>query len=305
LTRVTDVTGGNASATMTQYTADGRLLRGTTDLGVPIVISYSPRGSITQISRGGLATNFVYNPAGTLIQTRTPNNQVIDYVVDNTQAMVDVKLNGVSITPQMLAQADYPDTALKALLANTQEWLAQGVQGLMRPAQAQGLGRLIPRPPPTPVFDPRNDMLMSPMGPADRAERRLAEDIERACRCDPNQGFSRPEFTKVTYIHLLWGGHLSPMFSDQSYFAPSEKVGQALVDEVIGRALPSDKRPRGDRDIYEVDLGRIIGLTYDKTSMLPNKFVPTQIVRVIVERNNCSSYWRFNEVVSMYPIKKP
>jgi hypothetical protein len=95
------------------------------------------------------------------------------------------------------------------------------------------------------------------------------------------------------------------MFSDQSYFATTEKVGQALVDEIIGRASPTDKKTVRDRDIYEVDMGRIIGLTYDRSSMLPNKFVPTQIVRVIVERNNCSKYWRFNEVVSMYPIKKP
>ena len=93
--------------------------------------------------------------------------------------------------------------------------------------------------------------------------------------------------------------------SSGCYFAPTVKVGQALVDEIIGRALPSDIRPRGDRDTYEVDMGRIIGLTYDKGSVLPNKFVPTQIVRVVVERSNCNSVlWRFNEVVTMYPIKE-
>ena len=303
LTKITDVTGGNVSATMTQHTADGRLLRGTTDLGVPIAISYSPRGSITQISRGGVSTSFTYNPAGTLIQTRAPNNQVIDYVVDATQAMVDVKLNGASITPQMLAQADYPDTTLKALLANTQEWLAQGVQGLMRPAQAQVPPMLLPRPPPAPVFDPRNEMLMRPIGGPDNAMRRLVEGINRLCRCDPNQGYSKASYTDRTFAHLLVGGHLGPVWPTQSYFSTNEKVGQALVDEVI--AKQSRKETNGTRDMYWADMNRVVGVTYDNDSASSDKRVATQWVRIVIENSNCSSTWRANEVVTIFPDVRP
>ncbi|MFN7123033.1 MAG: hypothetical protein ACK4NM_13485, partial [Hydrogenophaga sp.] len=122
LTRITEVTKAQ-SATISQYTSDGRVLRGKTDQGVDISITYSLRGAITQITRGTQTVRFAYNPAGSLIQVRTPDNQVIDYVLDAAQSVIDMRLNGVSITPQMLTQADYPDTVLKAHLAMARQWL--------------------------------------------------------------------------------------------------------------------------------------------------------------------------------------
>lgn len=48
-------------------------------------------------------------------------------------------------------------------------------------------------------------------------------------------------------------------------------------------------------------MGRVVGMRYDKDSASSNNLVPTQWVTIVVERNNCSSSWRFNEVVTMYP----
>ena len=123
-----------------------------------------------------------------------------------------------------------------------------------------------------------------------------------ACRCDPSQGVGAPKFTEVTFAHVFYGGHMTPMFSDQSYFAPTEKVGQALVDEVVAR--PGKKDVGGTRDIYNVNMGRIVGVRYDKDSTSSDKRVPTQWITLVVERNNCSSTWRFNEVVTIYPDRE-
>ena len=124
-----------------------------------------------------------------------------------------------------------------------------------------------------------------------------------ACRCDPSQGFGAPKFTAVTFAHVFYGGHMTPMFSDQSYFAPTEKVGQALVDEVISRAA-GKKFPVGSRDVYNVNMGRLVGMRYDKDSASSNNLMPTPWVTMVVERNNCSSSWRFNEVVTLYPDRQ-
>lgn len=93
----------------------------------------------------------------------------------------------------------------------------------------------------------------------------------------------------MTFAHVFYGGHVIPMFADQSYFAPTEKAGQALVDEVISK--PGYKGAEVSRAIYSVNMGRVVGM-------------PTQWVTMIVERNNCSSTWRFNEVVTMYPDRE-
>ena len=105
----------------------------------------------------------------------------------------------------------------------------------------------------------------------------------------------------MTFAHTFYGGHIVPMFSDQSTFAPTEKVGQALVDEVIAKS-GGKSVPDKNRDVYNVNMGRIVGMRYDKNSTSPDKRVPTQWVTMVVERSNCNSlFWRFNEVVSMYP----
>lgn len=89
------------------------------------------------------------------------------------------------------------------------------------------------------------------------------------------------------------------MFSDQSYFASSEKVGQTLVDEVIARY--SRKDTDGSREIYWANLRRIVGKTYDRDSASSEKLVDTQWIRLVVETSNCSSLWRANEVVTLFP----
>ncbi len=303
LTQITDVTGAQ-TATITQHTADSRVLRGATDQGVPVAITYSPRGAITQITRGTQSARFTYNPVGTLTQVRTPDNQVIDYVLDANQVVVDIKLNGASVSAQMLALGDYPDSTLKGQVDAAKQALVHSVERLLRTAHAQVVvigGRGGPQPP---LFDPRTDMLMSPISEPDKAIRALYEAIARACRCDPNQGFGAPKFTAVTFAHVFQGGHVIPMFSDKSTFASTEKVGQALVDEVIARASPNDKETDGTRDVYHVNMGRVVGMRYDRTSTSSDKRVPTHWITMIVERNNCSSNWRFNEVVSMYPDRE-
>ncbi len=298
LTRITDVTGAQ-SATITQYTADGRVLRGATDQGVPIAITYSARGVITQITRDIRTVRFTYNAVGTLIQVRTPDNQVIDYVVDASQALVDIQLNGASVSAQMLALGEYPDSALKGQIESAKQVLIQSVEGLLRSAHAQVVVAGGVHRPTGPVFDPRTDMLVSPISEPDKAVRAIQELIARACRCDPNQGFAAPKFTAVTFAHVFYGGHVTPMFSDKSTFAPTEKVGQSLVDEVVSRAM--SKTTKGTRDVYNVDMRRIVGMRYDGASASSYKHVPTQWITMIVERNNCSSTWRANEVVTLYP----
>ena len=305
LTAITDVTGAQ-SASITQNNADGRVLSGTTDQGVPIAIAYAPRGAITQITRGTQTVRFTYNPVGTLIQVRTPDNQVIDYVVDASQAVVDIKLNGASVSTQMLALGKYPDSAFKGQIELAKQALIRSIEGLLRSAHAQvfivGGGRR----PAGPVYDPRSDMMMSPISKPDKAVRAIQEALARACRCDPNYGFAAPKFTAVTFAHVFYGGHVIPMFSDKSTFAPTEKVGQTLVDEVIARALPADRKTNADgtRDTYNVNMGRVVGMRYDKASTSSDKREPTPWITLVVERNNCSSTWRANEVVTFYPDRK-
>lgn len=298
VTSIVDVTR-TRSATITQYTADGRVLQGTTDQGVPIAVAYSLRGAITQITRGTQTARFAYNPVGTLIQARTPDNQVIDYLLDAKQSVVDIKLNGASVSAQMLALGDYPDSNVKGRIEAAKQALIQSVDGLLRAAHAQVVIVGGGSSPAAPIFDPRADMLMSPISAPDNAVRAIQEAIARACRCDPNRGFGAPKFTAVTFAHVFYGGHMIPMFSDKSYFLPTEKVGQALVDEVMAKL--GKRRTDGSRDVYNVNMKRVVGMRYDKESASSDKHVPTEWITLVVERNNCSIFWRFNEVVSIYP----
>jgi hypothetical protein len=303
LTRNVDVKGGNRTATITQYDAHGRMLSGTTDLGTAMTLTYTTRGAIAKQGRNGQMLDFTYNAVGNLTKVRTPDNQSIDYVHDVNQVLVDVKLNGVSITPQMLADSSYPDTPMKAQVALAKQWLAWGIESLMSRAHAQAVIE-IPgsRGAPAPVFDPRTDMLMSPMSDSEKQLRALQEAFARFCQCDPGNGYSNPKFTSRTFAHIFFGGHTTPMFSDQSYFAFGNRAGQALVDQVVALAAtqPNSVRRVGNRDVYIVFFGRDIGMARDESN-LNGPMIPGQYVRMIVEKNNCASRWKYNEIVTIYP----
>jgi hypothetical protein len=132
--------------------------------------------------------------------------------------------------------------------------------------------------------------------------RALQEAFARLCQCDPNNGYSNPKFTSKTFAHVFFGGHTSPMFSDQSYFAFGTTAGQALVDQVVALAAtqPRSIRPEGDRDVCTVFFGRDIGMARDPAN--PNgPMISGQYVRMVVEKNNCASRWKYNEVVTIYP----
>jgi YD repeat-containing protein len=303
LTRNVDVKGGNRTATMTQYDAHGRMLSGTTDLGTAMTLTYTTRGAIARQGRNGRMLDFTYNAVGNLATVRTPDGQTIDYVHDANQMLVDVKLNGVSITPQMLADSSYPDTPLKAQVALAKQWLALGIESLMSQAHAQTV--VIPgsRGSPSPVFDPRTDMLMSPMSDSEKQLRALQEAFARLCQCDPGKGYSNPKFTSKTFAHVFWGGHTSPMFADQSYFAYGTRAGQALVDQVVALSAtqPGSLTTNGSRDRYRVFMGGPdVGMVRDPAN--PNgPLIPGKYVFMVVEKNNCAGRWKYNEVVTIYP----
>jgi hypothetical protein len=54
---------------------------------------------------------------------------------------------------------------------------------------------------------------------------------------------------------------------------------------------------------YHVYMQRDVGKFPTGDPIVP--FQATQWVRLVVERNNCSSRWRFNEVVTIFPEAKP
>jgi YD repeat-containing protein len=306
-TSIKDVTNSR-TAKMTQYDARGNMLVGTTDVGVPISLGYSPRGFMIRKTVNAQAVAFTFNAVGNLSQVKTPDGQTIDYVLDANQRLTSVKLNGAVITPQMLAEAEYPDTPLKAQIVKARTWLAIAVESMMTEAHAQFV--VVPggRSSGQPEFDPRTDMLMSPMSPADKAVRKLAETIARACTCQPAGGYATPTFTDVTYMHVLYGGHLTPLFSDKSYFSPSEKVGQALVNEVLAKAAAIRDEgnlggPKGTYRRYNIDMGRDVGMVRSSfSSAVP--FVTTRWITLVVEESNCASKWNRNEVVTIYPDVK-
>ena len=304
-TSTKDVTNSR-TAKMTQYDARGNMLAGTTDVGVPISLGYSPRGFIVRKTVNGQAVAFTLTAVGNMAQATTPDGQVIDYVLDANQVLIDVKLNGVSITPQMLALAEYPDTPLKAQIAKARAWLTVAVESLMREAHAQPV--IVPglRPSGQPEFDPRTDMLMSPMTKGDEAARTFAEQTVRMCQCDPSGGYAKPTLTAGAYVHLLRGGHLGPVFSDQSYF--TVPVRQTLVDEVVQRSTMSGAfvdRRNPNRTVYNVPMGRPVGMFNSGLTVSPVTFASTEWVRLVVEVSNCSGRRSRNEIITFFPQPKP
>jgi len=311
VTSVTDVTRGNLVGRATQYDVHGRMLAGTTDAGVALGFTYSPRGFYATKTVGGQTVTFAQNPIGLTTEVRMPDNQVLGYVYDAAHRLTDIRLNGASITPAMLAKAEYPDTFTKATGERARVLLRGAIEALLPSAFAQvpmptgGLRPVLVLPgqpmPGQPEFDPRTDLMtMAPMSASDKAARNLAERWARLCECKPEGGYERPTFTAVSFAHVLFSGHLSPSFSDKSYFAPTEAVGQTLVDEVMahGQEVPS-----GDpnRVVVAAVLTRPLGsVGYARTST--GAFVPTNKVRLVYERTHCSSRFRGrNEVVTIYP----
>jgi YD repeat-containing protein len=309
MTRITDVTGGNLIGRATSYDGNGRMLSGTTDAGIVLRRQYSPRGFVASSSVGNETSTYTQNGVGLTTQVRLPDGQVLQYRYDANHQLTDVQLNGASITPAMLASADYPDTPLKALAARGRVSLALAVEALISPAYAQSgqlLRRVVPIPgrpmPGQPEYDPRWDLVrMEPLSDFDKAALRMAETTARECECKPDGGYDRPTFTMVSFAHVLFSGHLSPRFSGKSYFAPTEKVGQALVDEIMARGEPGrSKDPR--RAVVEATLTRPLGpVGYARAAN--GTFVPTNRVRLVYEREQCDKRFRSrNEVVTVFPI---
>lgn len=100
---IADVKRGT-TATMPSYDPHGRMLAGTADTGAVVGLTYSARGLLKSKSIDGQAVTFDYTSAGTLRKVTMPDGQALDYVLDANQRLIDIKLNGVSITPQMLAR---------------------------------------------------------------------------------------------------------------------------------------------------------------------------------------------------------
>jgi YD repeat-containing protein len=253
----------------------------------------------------------VQNTIGLTTTVHLPDGQVIGFEYDPARRLIGVQLNG-----QPVAARARPSTALEgtgvALLRNQLQRL---VEALLKPAYAQGLplapgpGVVSPRmalpgqPSTAPALilagEDRPGTGGTPLPPFDaRADhiRWLAEKLADFCRCDPAGGFERPKLTASAYVHIVMGGHASPAFSNQSYF--TEPVNQALVDEVVSRATWSDA---GSRRVYVVaDMGRQVGFS----RRADGTFAPARGVRLVVQQNNCDSFFRVrNEVITMYPAK--
>jgi hypothetical protein len=311
LTRMTDVTRGNLVGRATEYDANGRMLTGTNEAGVVINRRYSPRGFVASSAVGLEATTYIQNEVGLTTRVQTPDGQLLEYLYDASYALTGVLLNGAAITPAMLASSHYPDTLLKALLARGRASLARALEPMIQVARAQSAAplarRIVPLPgspmPGQPQYDPRWDLIrMAPMSGPDEAVRKLSEAFMRWCECQPEGGFDRPTFTRVTYTHLLLGGHLSPRFSDKGYFASTERVGQALVDEIMASSpIVSDSNPH--RIVVEATLNRSPDRPMGFARATGGTFVPSNRVRLIFERNQCNTRFHArNEVVTMYPI---
>jgi YD repeat-containing protein len=298
----------NRTGTASSHDAQGRMLAGKNDVGVNLGYVYTARGFVKQKTVNGNTINFTQNAIGLTTEVRTPDNQVFTLVYDNNHRLIDVKQNGASITVSMLSSGYYPDSYLKAQIAQWAELLQGGADWLVLPAMAQ-----VPVPFPRPVVpapgqpmpgqpddDPFGLNNVRPMNDADRLARRLAEEAARKCECKPDEGYKKPTYTNVTYFHLLFGGHLSKTFADQSYFAATENVRQALVDEIVSKTPGGPTNSRGRLE-YVANLGRLVGYVTDPTA--PTGWRETAIVKMIVEKDNCTSKFRSgNEVVTMYPF---
>jgi YD repeat-containing protein len=296
----------NLVATATTYDAHGRMLAGVTDAGDAINFTYSPRGFYSSKSINGQRVVFTQDPTGLTTSASTPDGQSILYVYDASRRLVDVKVNGASVTVAALTTGSHPDTRAAASVAQITSLFRGFLESLFPVAVAQvaqvpGAAAILIAPgqpmPGQPQFDPRTDMLsIAPMGSGDVNRRTLLEQVTRMCQCDPAGGYGSPKLTAAAYTHMLIGGHLSPLFSNQSYFTSA--VSQRLVDEVVGKTVALG--PTGGAvQVYEADLGYPVGFARTVSGV----FAPTSRVRLVVNMNNCNGLLRVrNEVITMYPV---
>ncbi len=294
LTRATDVTRGNRFGRVTQRDAHGRIKDGVTDDGVAVGLDYSPRGFVVKETTNAQAVMFMQNALGQTTQVRTPDAQTLSFEYDAALRLVNVKLNGASITPQMIAKSDYPDTLLRAATARASALAIEGLMRLLPTAHAQTLPNRLPpvivpgrESPGQPSLDPEIDRLLSrPFTDYDSNARRIGETFARMCECKPDGGYSKPTFTSVTYAHLLFGGHLSERFSSKGYFSSTEAVGQTLVDEVVrvGRRVSQ----RGSRDVWEATLPRSFTTSAGYARQSDGTFKPTDNVRMSKQRRRAN-----------------
>ena len=98
LISITDVTGGNAVAQVTQVDGNGRVLAAKTIQGNEIRVTYSLRGFVTSLSQGGQLTRYVQSPNGQTSLATMPNGKRLIYEYDSSQRLVDIKLEGISLS---------------------------------------------------------------------------------------------------------------------------------------------------------------------------------------------------------------
>ncbi|OYY75423.1 MAG: hypothetical protein B7Y40_00415 [Gammaproteobacteria bacterium 28-57-27] len=294
--RIDNLTAGTF-ATMSQYDAQGRMLEGVAEGGIPVSVTYDARGHVASITRENKTITFTYDARGLLTQANFPTGDVITLSYDSNGQFIEAFHNGVSIGSLLMSQRSAPSPALFArLLFHGREWLGK-VSGALLPGAWAG-PFTSPVRPFMPGFNPITDMMiLSPMTQADKDSRATVESIARACQCNPNGGYSKPTLTAGSYVHLAMGGHLWPMFSDQSYF--TTPVNQGLVD--IAVATAQVKKPGRYSTRYEAQLPYPVGMTRDPYSV--GILSPTHKLRIIVQDNPCVNFpYDKNEILTMYPI---
>jgi YD repeat-containing protein len=321
LTRITDVTGGNRIGRATTYDAQGRLVQATTIYGDAMSFVYSPRGFVTSRTEAAKTTTYVQNAIGFTTSATMPGASVATFEYDPTHRLTGVRLNGV-----LLAQGAAREGVPRNLaLARASQLLERMVMQALPSAHAQAAGspRLIApgsaiagSPLPGQPSTHPGSVLMAAGNPGDGLEpdqrpgptplplfdpsliRPLAERIAKICTCDPDGGFSKPKLTATSMIHIVMGGHASPVYRNQSYF--TEPVNQTLVDEIVSRDTRPDPPGATRRVYYVADMGRVVGMSPKGDGT----FEPTRAVKLIVHKDNCSNLWRvFNEVITMYPAR--
>jgi YD repeat-containing protein len=306
---VRDVTN-DRTGRVDRYDAQGRILDATSDLGVKLGYRYSPRGFMKQAITDGQTVTMDQNDIGLTTDALMPDGQKVKYVYDDTHRLVDVKINGVSISTAMIREGGVPHRISQAYWLRTLAILKGGLESLLPAAIAQaGLPAppiIIPVPgasgPGQPIVDPLTDSVLSvpPFNDADRKLAEIIEQIVRACQCDPEGGYNKPTLTRAAYSHLLLRGHLSELWANQSYF--TTPVTQSLVDEIVSKGTAVFQKTRVT---YTADLGRSVGMVRINRSS-SNPFEPTRFARVVVETANCGAAWERsrNEVVTMFPVEK-
>ncbi len=310
LISITDVTGGNAVAQVTQVDGNGRVLAAKTIQGNEIRVTYSLRGFVTSLSQGGQLTRYVQSPNGQTSLATMPNGKRLIYEYDSSQRLVDIKLEGISLsspTALRVSSATEPSTRLSQLM----ELLRRGLLVSIPSAHAQVAlmpGRGVPVPIPgqeSPGQPPVSawDLMMQSEGyrplPTASLIRRLSKALDKLCECDPN-GYSKPTLTFLSISKMITSGHVPAVLGisipGQSAFDVSITPDQTFVDEVVMRAgKPNVNQKTGNLEYYVNNMGKQTGTAFGK--------FPTKAVRLIVapECPTKGSPWKPGEVVSFYP----